>query len=143
MSSRRDFLKNTCGICLAIGGAGMLSALLQSCGAIPMVKASPVDKKVSVPLSSFTDKQPYVLVRIASLENDILLVKKKDGTFTALYMECTHQNQPLTVTGNGLHCPTHGSSFDLDGNVTQSPATQPLKKYPAAASGENVLITLN
>ena len=143
MTTRRDFLKSTCGFCLALGGIGIASALLQSCSSIPMIKATASGKKVSVPLSSFTEKQPYVLVRVASLENDILLVKKADGTFTGLYMECTHQNQPLTVAGNSLHCAAHGSSFDLDGNVTQSPAARPLKKYSATLSGDNVTIDIS
>lgn len=143
MATRRDFLKSTCGLCFALGGIGIVSAFLQSCSTIPMIKATASDKKISVPLSSFTEKQPYVLVRVSSLENDILLVKKADGTYTGLYMECTHQNQPLTVAGNSLHCAAHGSSFDLDGNVTQSPAARPLKKYPATVAGDNVLIELN
>jgi cytochrome b6-f complex iron-sulfur subunit len=143
MTSRRDFLKKSCGLCVALGGIAVVSALLESCSTIPMIKASATNKKVVVPIKTFAADKPYVLVRVASLENDILLVKKTDGTFTGLYMQCTHQSQPLTVSGTSLHCSAHGSSFDLDGNVTHEPAIAPLKKYPAAQEGESVIIQLS
>ncbi|MEO5643011.1 MAG: Rieske (2Fe-2S) protein [Bacteroidia bacterium] len=143
MNSRRNFLKKTCGFCVALGGIGFASSLLESCSSVPMIKASAANNKVSVPVNAFATDKPYVLVRVNSLENDILLVRNADGTFNGLYMKCTHQDQPLSVSGNGLHCSAHGSSFDLEGNVTQSPATLPLKKYKATQNGESIIIQLN
>lgn len=143
MTTRRDFLKKTCGFCVALGGIAVVSSLMESCTSVPMVKASAVNKQVTVPVSAFVENQPFVRVRVTSMENDILLVKKTDGTFSGLYMQCTHEDQPLTVSGTGLHCASHGSSFDLEGNVTQSPATRPLKKYKASQNGESIIIQLN
>lgn len=142
MTTRRDFLRSACGLCALIGTAGMAAVLLDSCSSIPVIKASPENDRLSVPLSAFGDK-PYLLVRRPGMLPDILLVKKTDGTFTALLMECSHEAQPLSVGGNSINCAAHGSKFDLDGNVTHSPATQPLKKYTAAIEGESVFILLS
>ncbi len=143
MNTRRDFLKKTCGLCIALGGVGFVSTLLESCATVPMVKATETNKKISIPLNSFNDKKPFVLIRVFSLENDILLYKKSENDFVAILMQCTHEKQPLSLSGTGLHCSAHGSSFDLEGNVTQSPALLPLKKYPATLSGEVIIIELN
>ncbi|HEU4719592.1 MAG TPA: Rieske (2Fe-2S) protein [Bacteroidia bacterium] len=142
MQTRRQFLKAGCGLCLALPGIGIAASLLQGCASVPVVKASPSENKISVAVSSF-GKSNYVLVRSAKLDNDILLVKKSDGTFTALLMQCTHQEQPLTVSGNTINCSAHGSMFDLDGNVTHAPATRALTKYIAAQEGEQVIIHLS
>ncbi len=77
------------------------------------------------------------------MEFDILLVKKSDGTYNALYMQCTHQSQPLTASKTGLFCSSHGSGFDLDGNVTIEPATRPLRKFKTEAGSDAVKIYLS
>jgi nitrite reductase/ring-hydroxylating ferredoxin subunit len=142
MTTRRDFLKTTCGICVAFGGIGIAATLLEGCATLPIVKASPQNNTITVPVSAF-GKSQYVLIRSAKMEFDILLVKNTDGTFHGLKMQCTHQAQPLSVSGNGLHCATHGSGFDLNGNVTQAPATQPLTRYFAAINGDSIIVQLN
>jgi nitrite reductase/ring-hydroxylating ferredoxin subunit len=129
-------------MCVALGGIGVVASFLEGCSSIPIVKASPENNSITVPVNSF-GKSSYVLVRSAKLEFDILLVKKTDGTYHGLKMQCTHQAQPLSVSGNGLHCATHGSGFDLDGNVTHEPATVPLTRYFAVQKGDSIIIQLN
>lgn len=129
-------------MCVALGGLGVVATLLEGCSSLPIVKATPENNTLKVPVSSF-EKSQYVLVRSAKMEFDILLVKKSDGTYHGLKMQCTHQAQPLSVSGNGLHCATHGSAFDLDGNVTHEPATVPLTKYFAAIQGDSIIVQLN
>jgi nitrite reductase/ring-hydroxylating ferredoxin subunit len=51
----------------------------------------------------------------------------------AMTLTCTHAGcdigQAGTVTPQGLVCGCHGSEFDVDGNVTRGPATQPLAHF--------------
>ncbi|CAN5140137.1 Rieske (2Fe-2S) protein [soil metagenome] len=129
-------------MCVALGGLGFAASLLESCSTVPLIKASADNYKVSVPLKSFTKEKSFVIVRVASLDHDILLVKNSDGKYLGLNMVCTHQSQPLSLSGNGLHCSAHGSSFDLEGNVTHAPAAIPLKRYTATLSGESIIIDL-
>lgn len=142
MTSRRDFLKTACGFCAALGTVGMTATLLEGCTSIPVVKASPQNNRITVPLASFGESK-YVFVRASGSESDILLIKKTDGNYNALLMQCTHEAQPLTVSGSSIYCASHGSSFDLDGKVTKEPATRPLQKYPVTVETDSVVILLN
>ncbi|HTL81521.1 MAG TPA: Rieske (2Fe-2S) protein [Bacteroidia bacterium] len=138
---RRKFLKLSCSMCVAAAGAGILLPSLSGCSPIPVIKASVSDNTLTVPLTSFKDGK-LAIVRSMKLDSDILLVKKSDSEVNALLMKCTHQDNPLTATATGLNCPTHGSSFDLDGNVTHDPATRPLKKYTTEVTATAVIIHL-
>jgi len=96
---------------------------------------------MSVPFSSFAGSNVLV-VRNNRMEYDILLVKKPAGDAIALLMKCTHQDNALTATENGLLCPVHGSTFDLLGNVTKEPALNPLKKFKTEITNQAITIYL-
>lgn len=95
-----------------------------------------------IPESSFVDHQNLLIIKNSNFEFDILLVKKKDNTYNALYMQCSHENQPLSATKSGLFCSSHGSAFNLEGEVTVQPATKPLKKFKTRIENNNILIDL-
>ncbi|HYV66480.1 MAG TPA: Rieske 2Fe-2S domain-containing protein [Myxococcales bacterium] len=67
-----------------------------------------------------------------------LLVTRPDANAAplALNATCTHQQctvQPVRASAQvpfTLYCPCHGSTFDLQGNVTHEPATFPLFTFP-------------
>ena len=134
-TSRRDFFKQSCTLCLGSLALGWLSA----CTAIPVLKADAVKGIISVPVSSFSEKNNSVIVRNKELEFDILVLKSGNA-FQALQMKCTHQDNPLTVNSSGLFCSAHGSTFDLQGNVTKEPALKPLKKYKTELTASTILI---
>lgn len=96
-----------------------------------------------MPYASFKPEQNLLIIKNSNLEFDILLVKKKDNTYNALYMQCTHQSQPLSASKTGLFCSSHGSGFDLEGNVTIEPATQPLRKFKTETENEIIKIYLS
>ncbi len=58
-------------------------------------------------------------------------------------MKCTHRANPLTATKDGLYCPAHGSRFDLNGNVTEQPATEPLKQFKTSINQTSVIVNTN
>jgi cytochrome b6-f complex iron-sulfur subunit len=76
------------------------------------------------------------------LQDNIAVIKKSDTEYTALLMQCTHQENPVQFTGEGFYCPSHGSKFDMDGNVTVKPARTPLKHYNTKVENGNVIISL-
>lgn len=139
---RRDFIRTTCVSCAGLIGAGSLVSLLNSCAPLPSLQSSQKEV-ISVPENSFVEGKDLLLVKNSNLEFDILLVKKKDNTYNALYMQCTHQSQPLTANKSGLFCSSHGSAFDLEGNVSVEPATQPLRKFRTELKEQNINIYLN
>jgi len=140
---RRAFIKTSCITCAGILGAGSVLSMLSSCAPLPVLKTSSKENTLLVPEQAFKEGQNLLLLKNSNLEFDILVVKKKDTTYNALYMQCTHQNQPLTASKSGLFCASHGSGFDLDGNVIIEPATQPLRKFKTEIENNNIKIYLS
>lgn len=137
---RRNFIKKGCSACVAVAGMGIA---LQSCtSALPALQVAAKDHKLIVPIAEFTTQMTnMVRVENNSLGNDILLIKNENG-YTALLMKCTHEGFGLTATGTKLICNAHGSQFDLQGNVIESPALKPLKEFKVTTDTNNVIIHL-
>jgi Rieske Fe-S protein len=142
MKTRREFLKDTCTACLSTAFLGLTFSQLTSCSSFPIYKTNLSQKIVSVPLSNFAESN-LVILRDMQVAYDILLVKKSESEFNAIYMKCSHQENPVTATKSGLFCSSHGSTFDLDGNVTKEPALAPLKKFKTIIQDNQITIDLN
>ena len=62
----------------------------------------------------------------------LLLVRSSNSTIKALSRRCTHSSyQIVPYSSNGIaNCSSsHGGSFDLNGNVVNSPPVSPLRSY--------------
>ena len=139
MTSRRTFLKDTC---IACASGTLLSFTFSSCSSLPVFKTDLAKKTVDVPLTQFAESN-LVVVRDMQSPYDILLVKKSETDYNAIYMKCSHRENPVSATKTGLYCPEHGSTFDLDGNVTKEPAPSPLKKFKTEIKESSITIDLN
>src|SRR5688572_33429074 len=98
---RREFIKNSCGSCAALG-LGMLfgSSFLSSCSAtkLSVVRATAINGKVSFPEADFNDGSSK-LVRVAGYPFDLAVKKQEDSSYLALVLMCTHAGQPLVKAG--------------------------------------------
>lgn len=141
MTSRRDFLKQSCTACAMVAGFGFLLSQ-ESCSApASAMKVAASNGEFSIPLSAFGDKKT-LLVREAGMKNDILLVRKTPEEVHAYLMKCTHKGGTLRQANDLLICNLHGSNFNLEGNVIKSPAKNPLHQFPSRIQGENILVTV-
>jgi Rieske Fe-S protein len=136
---RRSFLRTSCLACAGALVAGSLP--LQGCTSQLMLTGTRKDNLLHVPADHLAG-QPMAVVRESSLPYDILVVPQSDGSFHALYLRCTHRDQPVSASPTGLHCPTHGSRFAMDGTVLHGPATRPLASLPVTRLGNELLIDL-
>lgn len=139
---RKEFIK-TCGfVCL---GATLFVPLIQGCVATKNITANIEGENLFVSLSDFTkDGKPlnYLVVNNTQLQYPIYLFRFSDTEYTALYMQCTHQGNELTAYGEKLVCSAHGAEFDNKGNVTNGPASNPLRTFPTRLDNQNILISL-
>jgi Rieske Fe-S protein len=142
MQTRREFIKDGCRACAGASLVGLVMTQLSACSSLPVYKTNLAAKKVEVPLTSFAESN-LVIVRDMQTPFDILVVKKSPAEYNALYLKCTHRENPVSATKTGLYCPEHGSTFDLDGNVTKEPAPAPLKRFATQLQEQSVLIDLN
>lgn len=135
---RRHFLRSACHACAALA---VLSAFttLESCASAKGARYAVQDGALRIPVSGLT---PGVnIVRAKGLADKLLIDQRADGTYTALVLNCPHKNGPVTFTdGEGLKCGWHGSTFDLDGQVTKGPSKSGLKRYPAAVEGAELVV---
>ena len=139
---RRDFITNTSklGACALLG----VSVLSQSgCASYPMLNVKALDKSLSIPLAEF-QKSKRILVRTPSLEFDIFVHEFDAGKYRATLLQCTHHQEPIKVSDQQIYCPSHGSTFSLDGQVVKAPAKIELKHYPTRISedGKTLLIQM-
>ena len=141
---RREFIKSTCVSC---GVLSLMStfplAMLQSCVSLPMIRTSTAEKNIVVAKSKLSPDKKIHILRNDDIQYDILLVQSPDSTYYALYMQCTHQDNALTANDKGLMCNAHGSTYDLQGKVTNGPATQTLRKYEVIEKNEALIINLS
>jgi Rieske Fe-S protein len=145
---RRDFIQKTCAGCAGFLGLGVLASSLEGCAPLPLITLDSKDKDIKLEESAFVEKQTILILKNIHWDADILVVKNTDKktkivTYKALKMQCSHNPSPLTATKSGLNCPTHGSSFDLDGEVTLQPATQPLKQFKTEVKDKVIIININ
>ena len=131
----------SCGVLSLVGTFPL--TMLQSCVSLPMIRTSTTEKNIVVSKTKLPLDKKIFILRSDDLQYDVLLVKNDDNTYYALYMQCTHQDNALTANDKGLMCNAHGSTFDLQGKVTNGPATQMLSKYEVRDNNENLIINLS
>ncbi len=67
---------------------------------------------------------------------------RNGNAFHAISSVCTHLGCQVTHVRNGFQCPCHGSTFDVDGNVTKGAAPRPLEWYEVTLA-ENGEVRIN
>ena len=135
--TRREFCVRAVALA-ALGGA--LGTILEGCSSpvsptnvasLPIVGGTRTGSGVTVTIDS---SSPLATVGGAALVEasltNLLVARTAQNSFVALSATCTHQNCPITGFGSQMYvCPCHGSTFDLNGQVTGGPAPAALHQY--------------
>jgi Rieske Fe-S protein len=137
--SRKDFLNVSGKISCSLLLSGAVMSGLESCSGIKALTVKPEDGKIKLPLTAFAESNMSIL-RVEGLQYDMMVAKKADQTYSAVLMRCTHQDWNLTANNKGLFCGLHGSSFDVDGHVTNGPATEALQTFKVEQKENYLLI---
>lgn len=140
--NRKEFISSSCKICL-LGAAGFSLIQLESCSPSSSIyKTTITNGDLNVPMNLF-DKSSLQIIRTAGWYYDVAVQKNQDDSYTALLLQCTHQENQLTPTGTGYHCNLHGSDFDKQGNVRKGPAEQPLHHFETSINDNTLNIHIN
>lgn len=140
---RKEFIKSTCGVCMALGSVSVLSAIIASCKTpLGVIKTTSQENVVTIPLAEFADST-FKMVRVRNYDYDLAMQRLPDGTFETLVLQCTHAGYPLTKTGNTYYCTLHGSQFSHEGHVLKGPAAQDLRKLRTAVGKDMITIYLS
>ena len=119
---RRDFLKVS-GAAAAVVMFGVSCARQVTQGTFPIEEAS----ALTVGSARLVEAGPFIIAR------------DEDGLY-AMSALCTHMGCTLTVDGERLPCPCHGSVFDANGQVVHGPARAPLDHYSVTVDGGAVSV---
>jgi Rieske Fe-S protein len=63
-----------------------------------------------------------------SESHNLFIIRSGDRLF-AQAATCTHRRCKLAARAQGFECPCHGSTFTLEGHVTQGPARRDLPRF--------------
>lgn len=139
---RRDFLHDCGRACIFILAAPLVIGSA-GCSAPSVLQLSAnADRTVDVPLNMLA-ANGRAIVRCTQLTDDVLVTRNMQGEWRALLMHCTHRDQPLVAVSNGLVCNSHGSRFDLNGQVTKAPAVAPLRLFRITEHNDRLTIHLS
>lgn len=144
--NRKQFVKS-CG--LACIGTSTLGLFMQSCIGTRSVRAELNGDQLMLLLEEFElgkkenkAYRKYVLAHNELLKFPICVFRISDDEYSALYLQCSHQGNELSVYGDKLQCPAHGSEFDTQGRVTNGPAEKSLRKFPVTVDEKYLYISL-
>ena len=147
-TTRRGFLKGT------TAGAGVAAASLCTGCSVFLKRATPDlrfpggTEVVRVSLAEHPVlADSHGVAHLVSEDERIRVVVIRDaaGALIALSMECTHWGSDVRYRPDEgrLVCPSHGSAFDLQGQVVDGPADEPLRRYPVAERDGVIEVTLS
>lgn len=117
---RRDVLK--------IGGAAAAALMLGACHSVN-TGTFPVGAVDSLAVGSarLVEDGPFIVAR------------DEEGLY-AMSALCTHMRCTLTVEADRFPCHCHGSVFDLNGQVVEGPARNPLPHYRVTLGDDGISV---
>jgi Rieske Fe-S protein len=155
--NRRNFFIRIFQAIALVSIPAVLSSFLESCkNTLIGPTASQIMPTLSGTLSggyvtlNVDSSSPIAKTGTAALVNynggSLLVDHPSASAYNALSSICTHQGCQITgfdSSSGQFICPCHGSTFDVNGKVTQGPAGSPLPKYQTQLNGTQLTIKVS
>ncbi len=140
MLTRRKFLKT-------IGGALALSTpplFLAGCAAGLATYHGEFDgNAITIPKSAaaaLNSPNGMMMVRAHNFPIPLVVRNLEGQGLIALSSICTHAGCEVRVLPDEFACPCHGSAYNLDGSVSNGPASRPLQRFVIDETSEAIII---
>lgn len=139
--NRRSFLQAfAAGLGLAVLGGCGKDAPDEAAKAPAGIAAIAAGNEWKIPGAEKLKAGEAIAFQLADGKPGLVFVSSQNQ-LVAISAKCTHAGCTVEwKDGKELHCPCHGSRFDLAGKVLNGPATAPLAVYTARKEGDDVLI---
>jgi nitrite reductase/ring-hydroxylating ferredoxin subunit len=143
---RRNFIKQTCTACLSFT---VVSSIATSCVSTQYISGNLAKDGISLSKEDFQIKKrggtaysSFIIIRNEALKYPICVYRLNEDTYSALWMQCTHQGTELQASGDVLQCAAHGSEFNNRGEVRNGPAGTALRTFPVSVTNNEIFIDL-
>jgi menaquinol-cytochrome c reductase iron-sulfur subunit len=151
-AERRGFLKLLAGGLAAVAGALATVPVLGTV-VTPLLKPKADDGGLlrAASLNELQEGVPKRVELIATVVDGwtravgvvgaVWLLKKPDGTVTAMSSVCPHSGCSINQkTKNTYGCPCHDSTFQLDGTATEGPSPRPMDALEVQLKEKDVFV---
>lgn len=133
---RREFVERSIGAVLA-------GSVLAGCASLTTRTIAPIDGALRLALVQY----PELTAEGGSLKvvpkggsDPIYILALGSRRFAAVSPICTHLGCTVEIEQSRLVCPCHGSNYDREGRVLRGPAEEPLMRYGAELTPDDVLV---
>ena len=145
-TTRRDFLQSSLSALAGLTIVGFVSPIVIGCGDDPASSNNTdAGKTMTVDVSALDANGKAVRTSSPS-GRPLIVIRRASDRYVTLLLVCTHQGcsgNDLSNTTVNIICGCHGSTYDLEGNVTGGPATNDLTSFATVyeATPKTVTIT--
>lgn len=110
----------------------------------PITAKNTIGKPVSIKQYEAQFSQGKTIAILDTSDIPFAIKRTSADAYEAFDMTCTH-NGCLTnlIADNSFSCPCHGSTFDTNGEVTNGPALEPLRKFLVTYFPNHQVVVVN
>jgi len=76
------------------------------------------------------------------VDDETILIRISQIQFLAVQNICSYSKCTVELQGNKFVCPCHGCEYDINGKVSQGPATKNLKTYQTSYDPDKGTVTI-
>ena len=147
--NRRAFIEKSAVLALGTLATGILSRCKDSGTDSKEEDTPPEEYQIDLTLeanAALNDVSGALKFDVEGYSKPIIVIRSTETEVIALSSVCTHNacEVELPNANNEIVCNCHGSKFDLEGNVLQSPpgitSQSPLEEIPATLDGNRIIL---
>ncbi len=140
MQTRREFVGKLGGALAVVSSPALMAGCAGGLSSYRGEMANGFIKISKADNAQLLTKGGLLMVRAQDLPIQIAVRNIGEQGVTAFSTVCTHAGCEVRPMPDGFECPCHGSAFELDGEVAEGPASDPLQRFEVIENENEFLI---